>query len=65
MNDALTVSLGLMLLLVVSVVAIVCRRLELPYSVGLVTAGIFSHSRRVTPRSFSRRTASTRSCCRR
>src|SRR5690349_24208798 len=40
MNDELTVSLGLMLL-IASVVAIVCRRVDVPYSVGLVTAGIF------------------------
>jgi Na+:H+ antiporter len=39
MSDQLTVNLGLMLL-VGSVVAIISRRLQLPYSVGLVTAGI-------------------------
>ena len=39
MSDHLTVNLGLMLL-VGSVAAIVSRRLQLPYSVGLVAAGI-------------------------
>ena len=39
MSDQLTVKLGL-ILLVASVVAIVSRRMRLPYSVGLVAAGI-------------------------
>ena len=39
MNDALAINLGL-ILLVVSLVAMVSRRMRLPYSVGLVTAGI-------------------------
>ena len=39
MSDALTIRLGL-ILLVASVVAMVSRRMRLPYSVGLVAAGI-------------------------
>ena len=39
MSDQLTVKLGL-ILLVASVVAIVSRKMRLPYSVGLVAAGI-------------------------
>jgi NhaP-type Na+/H+ or K+/H+ antiporter len=40
MSHSLTVSLGL-ILLVASIVAIASRRMQLPYSVGLVAAGIF------------------------
>ena len=39
MSDAVTINLGL-LLLVASVVAMISRRMRLPYSVGLVAAGI-------------------------
>ena len=39
MSGQLTIDLGL-ILLVASIVAILCRRLRLPYSVGLVSAGI-------------------------
>src|SRR5690242_19004914 len=39
MSDALTINLGL-ILLVASVVAILSRRMRLPYVVGLVAAGI-------------------------
>jgi CPA1 family monovalent cation:H+ antiporter len=39
MRDIITINLGL-ILLVASVVAIISRRIKLPYTVGLVTAGI-------------------------
>ena len=39
MGDNITINLGL-ILLVASIVAIISRRIRLPYTVGLVAAGI-------------------------
>lgn len=51
MSDSVTIDLGL-ILLVASIVAMISRRMHLPYSVGLVAAGILLARAPVTPGNF-------------
>lgn len=47
MRDAVTINLGL-ILLISCIVAMISRRMHLPYSVGLVVAGIMLRSLEVS-----------------